>query len=67
MVIRRNVSMNIKKNYIAPSIEVVEVEYESLMTTASGETGNTGVGGGNAGNGPELAKDRRGSWGNLWD
>ena len=59
--------MNIKKNYIAPSIEVVEVEYESLMTTASGETGNTGVGGGNAGNGPELANDRRGSWGNLWD
>lgn len=59
--------MSIKKNYIAPSIEVVEVEYESLMTTTSGEMGNVGIGGGNAGNGPELANDRRGSWGNLWN
>lgn len=59
--------MDIKKNYITPSIEVMEVEYESLMATTSGETGNTGVGSGTAGSGPELVNKRRDSWGDLWN
>ena len=56
-----------KKNYIAPAIEAMEVEYESLMATISGETGGAGVGSGTAGNGPELVNKRRGSWGDLWN
>ena len=67
MVIRGNACINIKKNYIAPAIEVVEVMYESLMTTTSGEMGSAGVGSGTAGNGPELANKRRGTWGDLWE
>lgn len=59
--------MDLKKNYVAPSIEILEVEFESLMTTASAETGGTGTGSGFADGGPELANDRRREWGNLWN
>lgn len=55
-----------KKVYVAPAIEVVEIEFESLMSTASGETGSAGVGDGPA-DGPDLVNKRRGSWGNLWE
>ena len=66
MEIMKGGNMNIKKIYIAPTIEVVEIVYQSIMTATSGETGSTGVGNGTAGNGPDLATKRRGSWGNLW-
>lgn len=56
-----------KKTYMAPMIEVVEFEPESLMLTASSEIGEVGTGGGTAGNGPDLANERRGAWGNLWN
>ena len=56
-----------KKTYMAPMIEVVEFETESLMLTASSEIGEVGTGGGTAGNGPDLANERRGAWGNLWN
>lgn len=59
--------MENKKNYIAPTIYIVDVETESMMLTASGEIDNVGTGSGTAGNGPELADKRRGSWGDLWD
>ena len=59
--------IDMKKIYVVPSIEVVEVEHESLMLTASGETDSAGVGSGTAGNGPDLANERRGTWGDLWD
>ena len=59
-------SMDDKKVYVAPVIEVVEIEFESLMSTTSGETGSAGVGPGPA-DGPDLVNNRRGSWGNLWE
>lgn len=59
--------MENKKNYIAPTIDIVDVEIELMMLTASGETDEVGTGNGTAGNGPQLADKRRGSWGDLWD
>lgn len=56
-----------KKNYIAPAIETVEIEIESLMLTDSVETDQAGTSNENAGNGPEMTNGHRGSWGSLWD
>ena len=63
-----------KKTYIAPAIQEMEVEFEStLMTVSSSDLGDTSWGGqtgSNIGNGPQEAdsnKKRRGSWGNLWE
>lgn len=56
-----------KKMYVKPIVEAIEVEFESLMTTTSGETGGVGTGSGQVGDGTEeLAIHRRGSWGDLW-
>ena len=56
------------KQYIAPITEVVEIETPQLMLTISGEQDGVGTGSGSAGNGtPDLANDRRGRWGNLWE
>ena len=60
--------MNMKKQYVKPAIEAVEVEYETLMTTTSGETGEAGTGNGTVGDEVDgLSNGRRGGWGNLWD
>ena len=56
-----------KKKYVMPAVVTIELEIESLMLTASGETGDVSVGSGTAGNGPDLVNGRRGSWGNLWE
>ena len=51
-------------------MEVLELETTQLMLTASGETGSAGTGGtvGGSGDGtPDLAPNRRGTWGNLWN
>ena len=57
-----------KKRYITPQIEVLELETTQLMLTASGETSSSGTGSGSADDtSPDLATDRRGSWGNLWN
>ena len=58
-----------KKRYITPQMEVLELETPQLMFATSGETGSTGTGGtvGGSGQGtPDLATGRRGTWGNLW-
>lgn len=55
-----------KKEYLKPTVEVVEFASEVLMNTASGETDNVGTGNGNAGNNPELSVGHRDAWGNLW-
>ncbi len=59
-----------KKDYITPMIEVVELDTEqSLMNVLVGSTVGTGTGSGWAGDeDPELApkRQRRGEWGNLW-
>ena len=57
-----------KKRYIAPITEVLEMETPQLMLTISGEQGGVGTGSGSAGNGtPDLVNNRRGRWGNLWE
>lgn len=56
-----------KKEYKKPAALTVQLETESIMTTASAEQDNAGVGnkpvGGNT---PDLSGDGRGEWGNLW-
>ena len=60
--------MNMKKRYVKPVMEVVEIENEILMMTMSGEQGSTGIGSGTAGNDtPDLSNRHRGTWGNLWN
>ena len=51
-----------------PTVEAIEVAYEALMMTASGEQGSVGTGEDEAGdNDPDLLHHRRGTWGNLWE
>ena len=61
--------MKKKKVYIAPAIEVVELEIQSSILTVSGGGTLSGMGnGGDSEGGREGdANGRRGSWGNLWD
>lgn len=56
-----------KKEYMVPTIEVVEFASEILMNITSGESGQAATGSGTAGNEtPDLVGRRRGSWGDLW-
>lgn len=55
-----------KKRYMAPTIEIAELETEALMIIASGETDKEGTGSGDAEGGPALSNRRRGRWGDLW-
>ena len=60
--------MNMKKQYVTPIIDIVEIEHEALMLTASSEQSNVGTGSGTAGNDtPDLSNRHRGTWGNLWN
>ena len=55
------------KKYLKPDVVSVEIKSSPLMLTVSGETGNAGVGDGNAGNNtPDLSGKNRGEWGNMW-
>ena len=64
-----------KKIYVAPQVEIVEIKNEAMMLSVSAETGGLedtnfgGQAGSSTGNGqkPADANDRRGSWGNLWE
>ena len=51
-----------KKTYIAPEMEVINVMAECNMMAASTYSDTDTVAAGE-----ELAGDRRGGWGNLWD
>ncbi len=53
-----------KKTYIAPSMEIVEVE--SIMMIASSTPKIDVIVGGEGGS-EILSTGRRGTWGNLWD
>lgn len=60
--------MAMKQNYIKPAIEIIEFASDILMYVTSGEQGGAGIGKGNASDDdPELARRRRGTWGNLWE
>ena len=52
-----------KKEYIAPQMEVVEIEVSQVLS-ASAE--DIPVGGDGNGGGDALSNRPRGEWGNLW-
>ena len=54
---------NMKKEYMKPATELVEVELESMLAISSG--GNLNVS--NSDDFEELSNNRRGGWGNLWE
>ena len=57
-----------KQKYIAPRMEVIELEVQETILVASGETGSAGTGGGSVGDETEdLSTTKRGTWGNLWN
>lgn len=57
-----------KKEYLEPTIEVVEFASEVLMNLTSADTDGAGTGDGEAGDEtPDFAGRRRGTWGNLWN
>ena len=57
-----------KKKYIAPEIEIVEIEVESHLMGLSAENSLPGTEwGGEVGGEEADANGRRGSWGNLWE
>ena len=55
-----------KKKYIMPTIEEIEVEVSTIIAMSEAETENENSSENN-GTGDDLANSRRGSWGNLWD
>ena len=59
-----------KKIYVKPEFEAVEVEMVEMVATSSGpiegETDGAGVGDG-VPDGDDLVIGRRGSWGNRWE
>ena len=60
---RINVDYNMKKEYIRPEVEVIEVEPITMLAISS--EGGLDVDGGNEPD-EELSNRRRGQWGNLW-
>lgn len=54
------------KTYIKPEIEVLILEAQTQMMTASPNT-PPGFGQGEADDSEVLTNDRRGTWGNLWN
>lgn len=56
-----------KKAYITPNMEVMELETESPMLSASGESGgNAGVFDDVTDDDANMSNKRRGQWGDLW-
>ena len=50
-----------KKKYIAPAMEIAEVEMVSMIATSIGVSDET------TDDDAVMSNGRRGSWGNLWD
>ena len=58
--------MKMKKNYVMPSTEIVEMESEKLMAGSDSRT--VDYTDDKASNDHEaLSNGRRGTWGNLWE
>ena len=49
-----------KKTYIAPTVEITEIETVAMLAASIGIDTNHG------GSDEQLSNDRRGTWGNLW-
>lgn len=57
-----------KKTYIAPEMEVIEIENEIAMMALSADEALPGTSSGGEVSGEDAdANGRRGTWGNLWD
>ena len=59
-----------KKTYIAPQIEIADIELVTMIATSgTPEIGivKPGTGEGSEGGTEILSNDRRGTWGNLWE
>ena len=49
-------------------MEIVELDVPQLILAASGETDSSGTGSGSVGDDTEdLARAKRGTWGDLWN
>jgi hypothetical protein len=57
--------MKIKKEYVAPQVNVCDMECESSILVVSGSV-EVGTAPGVEDEDPNAARDRRGAWGNLW-
>ena len=55
-----------KKEYIAPEMEVMEMEIESTLMTMSAPGLEDSEWGGSTGGEEADSNKRRGTWGNLW-
>lgn len=55
-----------KKMYIAPEMDVMELATEALMLSISGGKNGPSWGGESEGGMDADANERRGSWGDLW-
>ena len=64
---RFNDRSKMKKRYIKPEVEVMEIENEALMISMSVPDGDGPGYGGEATDKEADANGRRGSWGNLWE
>ena len=51
-----------KKEYIAPQMEVTEIDTVQMLAASAGDIPVVEGEGGE-----QLSNDRRGSWGNFWD
>ncbi|MBO5135302.1 MAG: hypothetical protein J6C15_09155 [Bacteroidaceae bacterium] len=51
-----------KKDYLRPEVEIIDIITSTLMSTSPG---NTEIPGGNTG-GEILSNEHRGEWGNIW-
>ena len=57
-----------KKMYVKPTMEVVEIHSDVAMLAGSNPESNVGFGGGDGGGNVEAESNgRRGGWGNLWE
>ena len=56
-----------KKMYVKPTMEVVEIHSDVAMLAGSNPESNVGFGGGDGGTGEAESNGRRGGWGNLWE
>jgi len=56
-----------KKTYLKPGANFVDIEIDAVMNVISGETTGAGTGSGSSDSEDEGAGRNRGDWGNLWN
>ena len=56
-----------KKRYISPFVEIVDVAVTPLMTTTSPITSPEDEEGGGRGNDTDQSSEFRGDWSNIWE